>query len=96
MTSLLDNIVWHTLTGPQARFAAGEGDVRRYASGFSPIVGFANPDRPDFGSLERCCEPGEHFYCERWSGTAPPPMPIRLKANPARDPSDVTEDTDGS
>lgn len=72
MTSLLDNIVWHTLTGPQARFAAGEGDVRRYASGFSPIVGFANPDRPDFGSLERCCEPGEHFYCERWSGTAPP------------------------
>ena len=72
MSSLLDNIVWHTLTGPQARFAAGEGDVRRYASGFSPIVGFADPDRPEFGALERCCEPGEHFYCERWSGTAPP------------------------
>lgn len=72
MTSLLDNIVWHTLTGPQARFAAGEGDVRRYAIGFSPIAGFADPDQPDFDALQRCCEPGEHLYCERWSGTAPP------------------------
>ena len=72
LISLLDNIVWHTLTGPQARFAAGDGDVRRYASGFSPIVGFADPERPDFDALARCCVPGERFYCERWSGTAPP------------------------
>ena len=40
MTPLLDNIAWHTLTGPHARFAAGTGGARRYAPGFSPIVGF--------------------------------------------------------
>ena len=71
MEHLLDNITWHTLAGPHAKFAAGEGNVRRYAKGFSPIVGFADPDRPDLAALLRFCEPGEHFYCERWSGTPP-------------------------
>src|SRR5437763_1237068 len=33
MEQLLDNIAWHTLTGPHAKFAAGSGAVRRYASG---------------------------------------------------------------
>ena len=70
-TALLANITWHTLTGPHARFAAGEGPVRRYASGFSPIIGCAEPQRPDFETLARYCEPGEHFYCESWTGTAP-------------------------
>ena len=37
---LLDNIMWNCLSGPHAKFAAGEGPVRRYAPGFSPIVGF--------------------------------------------------------
>jgi len=71
METLLDNITWHTLSGPQARFATGAEDVRRYAPGFSPIVGFANPQRPNLEVLSRFCEPGEHFYCENWSGAAP-------------------------
>jgi ribosomal protein S18 acetylase RimI-like enzyme len=68
---LLDNIVWHTLTGPHARFASGTDVARRYARGFSPIVGFRDGDRPDFAALAPYCEPGEHFYCDGWTGQPP-------------------------
>jgi hypothetical protein len=69
--ALLDNITWHTLTGPHAQHAVGRNNARRYARGFSPIVGFADAERPDFASLTPFCEAGEHFYCDGWSGTAP-------------------------
>ena len=68
---LLDNIVWHALAGPHARFAVGNDAARRYAPGFSPIVGFADAARPDFTALATYCEPGQHFYCGAWSGPAP-------------------------
>ena len=68
MTHLLDNIVWHALSGPQAKFSAGNDEARRYAHGFSPIVGFANQTEPNFAALAAFCEPGEHFYCVGWSG----------------------------
>jgi ribosomal protein S18 acetylase RimI-like enzyme len=71
MKHLLDNITWHTLAGPHAKYAAGAEDVRRYAQGFSPILGFADPGRPNFATLARFCEPGEHFYSEGWSGATP-------------------------
>jgi ribosomal protein S18 acetylase RimI-like enzyme len=71
MKHLLDNITWQTLTGPHAKYAAGADGARRYAAGFSPIVGFADAEHPDFAALARCCEPGEHFYCDGWSGAAP-------------------------
>lgn len=71
MSHLLDNIFWHALTGPQACFAAGAGDARRYAPGFSPILAFADAEQPDFSALLPFCEPGEHFYCGGWSGAAP-------------------------
>lgn len=69
--ALFDNIMWHCLTGPHARFSAGGDRARRYARGFSPIVGFADKARPDLDSLRAHCEPGEHFYCDGWSGAAP-------------------------
>ena len=72
MKHLLDNIVWNALSGPQARFAAGTDDAKRYAAGFSPIVGFADPQRPNFAGLRRHCADGEHFYCDGWTGAAPP------------------------
>ena len=72
MTALLDNIVWHSLVGPQARFACGSGGARRYARGFSPIVGFSTPDDPDFDALAPHCTRDEHFYCDGWSGTPSP------------------------
>ena len=68
---LLDNIMWNCLSGPHAKFAAGAGAVRRYAPGFSPIVGCEDPDNPDFDTLEKYCEPGEGFYFDVWSGTPP-------------------------
>lgn len=72
MTSPLDNIMWSCLSGPHAKFAAGEGSVRRYAPGFSPIVGFEHPHDPDFRTLEKYCEPGDLFYTDIWNGPAPP------------------------
>lgn len=71
MKHLLDNIVWHTLTGPHAKFSAGTERARRYASGFSPILGFANPAEPDFASLLPFCTHGEHYYCDAWFGDPP-------------------------
>jgi len=70
-SALLDRIFWHVLTGPHARFAAGESEARRYARGFSPILAFADVNRPDFAALAPYCDAGEHFYCEGWSGKAP-------------------------
>jgi GNAT superfamily N-acetyltransferase len=68
---LLDNIMWNSLAGAHAKFAVGAAGARRYAKGFSPIVGFRNPEQPDFVALEPFCEPGEQFYCDLWSGAAP-------------------------
>jgi ribosomal protein S18 acetylase RimI-like enzyme len=68
---LLDNIMWNCLAGPQARFASGEGPVRRYSRGFSAILGCEDPQHPDFAALEGICAPGEEFYIDIWSGPAP-------------------------
>jgi len=71
MKHLLDNIVWHALSGPQLRFSAGAGDAKRYAAGFSPIVGFADQAKPNFEALRPHCAAGEHFYCDGWTGAPP-------------------------
>jgi len=71
MKALLDNIMWNCLSGPHARFAAGAGDVRRYAPGFSPIIGCREAEKPDFAALANFCNPGESFYVDVWSGNAP-------------------------
>jgi GNAT superfamily N-acetyltransferase len=71
MNQLLDNITWFTLTGPHAVYASGTGNVRRYAAGFSPIVGFADPVHPDFDTLAACCELDEQLYCPQWKGVTP-------------------------
>lgn len=70
--SLFDNIVWHSLTGPQSACAEGTATARRYARGFSPIVAFPDARRPDFAALAPYCDPDEHVYCAGWAG----PMPL--------------------
>ena len=80
MKHLLDNIVWHALTGPQARFSAGGDDARRFARGFSPILGFADQAHPNFAALTAFCETGEHFYTDGWSGAAPGGWRIEVEA----------------
>lgn len=93
----LDNIMWAALSGPHAKFAAGGPTARRYASGFSPIVGFADPQRPDFAALAPHCAAGEHFYCDGWTGPAPAGWHVELESTmfkmvwqgqaPAHDPA---------
>jgi ribosomal protein S18 acetylase RimI-like enzyme len=68
---LLDNVLWHALTGAQACYAAGANGARRYARGFSPLAGFANTEHPDLKSLAPFFDPEEHFYCDGWGGRAP-------------------------
>lgn len=76
--ALLDNLFWHALVGPQARFAAGEGEVRRFTAGFSPIIAFADPARPRLDALLPWCAAGEQFYCDGWAG--PPPAGWQVDA----------------
>ena len=71
MNQLLDNITWFTLTGPHACYASGTNDARRYAAGFSPIIGFADAKHPDFDSLAAFCQPDEQLYCPQWQGKVP-------------------------
>ncbi|HEY6124558.1 MAG TPA: GNAT family N-acetyltransferase [Steroidobacteraceae bacterium] len=97
MTQLLDNIMWNCLSGPHAKFATGSGAVRRYAPGFSPIVGCEDPQQPDFDTLQKYCEPGDSFYFDIWSGPAPAGWHIDKEAHmfkmvweapmPAEDPA---------
>jgi GNAT superfamily N-acetyltransferase len=79
-TALLDNIFWHCLSGPQARFSAGTDTARRYAKGFSPILGFATPQAPDFAAIAPFCDADEHFYTDGWTGAAPAGWRIDLEA----------------
>jgi ribosomal protein S18 acetylase RimI-like enzyme len=76
LLALLDNVVWHSLSGPQAGLAAGNERVRRYAPGYSPLIGAVDPAAPDLNALGAFCRPGEQFYLSGWSGS--PPRPWRL------------------
>ena len=76
---ILDDIFWRALSGEQARFATGAGSARRYAPGFSPILGFEDREQPDFGALAPYCQPGERFYVDTWSGPAPPGWDIAIE-----------------
>src|SRR5258706_7520792 len=69
--ALLENIMWHALAGKQAPLAVGARGARRYARGWSPIVGFERPQRQDLEALRPFCVAGEQFYCDIWSGRAP-------------------------
>lgn len=75
MAGLLDNIIWHALSGPQGKFSTGTERARRFAPGFSPILGFADVAQPAFDDLLPFCSPDEHFYCGDWAG----PMPAGWK-----------------
>ncbi|MGH8806548.1 MAG: GNAT family N-acetyltransferase [Noviherbaspirillum sp.] len=71
MKPILDNIVWHTLSGPHARYTTGTDEARRYAPGFPPMIGFSDIDNPNFHALAPYVQPGEHLYCDGWAGVAP-------------------------
>ena len=78
---LLGNVFWHALTGEQAQIAEGEGAARRYARGFSPILGFADQRDPDFAALVPFCDIGERAYVQGWAGDAPDAWQIDVDAS---------------
>ena len=71
MSFLLDNIFWHALSGPHARFSEGTATAKRFARGFSPILGFASPQAPDLAAIAPFCGADEHFYTDGWNGPVP-------------------------
>lgn len=77
----LDNVFWHALSGPQAHLSAGTATARRFARGFTPLLGFAAPRDPDFAALAPFCEAGEQFYCADWTGAAPSGWRVDLEAS---------------
>lgn len=76
----LDNIFWHALNGAHRQWSDGTASVRRYTQGFSPIIAFADPLRPDLAALAPWCASGEHFYCDGWSGAAPPGWRVEVES----------------
>lgn len=68
---LLANVAWHSLVGAQAHLAVGGAQARRYAPGYSAIMGFADPLQADFSALQAHCAVGERVYCTGVTG--PPP-----------------------
>ena len=71
MLQVLDNIVWEAISGTHRHFSAICDLARRYAPGFSPIVGFQDRSKPGFDVLAEVCSDGESFYTEGWTGSAP-------------------------
>ena len=51
MSHLLDNAIWHALTGPQARFASGHGLARHYDPEVSPFCAVAEASAAAFVDL---------------------------------------------
>ena len=80
MTNILDNIVWHTLSGPHARFAQGGDTARRYDAGFPAFVAFADKENPDFAALAPFVQTGEQLYYDGWQGAVPPGWRVEAEA----------------
>lgn len=79
-TELLSNIVWHSLSGPQTPLSAGTDHIRRYARGYSQLIGARDPTAPDFDALAPFCTADEHFYVVGWDGLAPSGWQIDIDA----------------
>lgn len=69
--SKLPNLTWHSLSGAHRKFTIGTETARRYATGFSPILAFANCIEPDFDAIADYCDPENQFYCGGWRGKTP-------------------------
>jgi GNAT superfamily N-acetyltransferase len=77
--NILDNILWHALSGPQSAMSTGDDRARRFSRGYPAIAAFPDPERPDFAALADLFEPDEPFYTSGWSG--PPPDGWRIEVD---------------
>lgn len=77
---LLDNLFWHTFTGPHAHLVAGTDRAKRYQRGLSPMLGFPDQAHPDFTGLEAFFDPGERVYTDGWSGAVPEGWQLEMES----------------
>lgn len=69
----LDNPVWHALTGPHARLAAGDGGARRYQPDVAPFAALPdNPDAAAWHALARLVGPAGIAVVFRPAAAEPP------------------------
>lgn len=76
----LSNIVWHSLDGSQSHLSAGSGRIRRFAPGFSQLIGAREREAPAFDDLVPYCAPDERFYVLGWLGAPPPGWRVDVDA----------------
>jgi ribosomal protein S18 acetylase RimI-like enzyme len=79
--SVLDNPVWHALTGPQATVAEGDGRARRFqrdVSVFGAIPDDAIPG--DWDALRELVGAGGHVFLARAEIDAPPGWTVLFRA----------------
>lgn len=51
MHDILDRPIWHAMTGPQARFTLGSGDVLRFQPAFAPFADMASLSGDNLAAL---------------------------------------------
>lgn len=75
----LENIVWRAFTGSHAHLSIGTDRIRRYARGYSPLIGFADAREADFAALAPHCGKAERFYTAEWRGPEPAGWSIEVE-----------------
>ena len=76
----LGNILWRAFSGSHAHLTSGTERIRRYARGYTPLIGYADPSEPDFAALAPYCDVGERFYCAYWRGPAPEGWAVEVES----------------
>lgn len=77
---LLSNIVWHSLNGTQSHLAVGSDRIRRFAPGFSQLIGARDLSHPPLPDLESLCSTDERFYVLGWRGAVPSGWQVDVEA----------------
>jgi ribosomal protein S18 acetylase RimI-like enzyme len=79
--SVLDNPVWHALTGPQATVAEGDGRARRFLRDVSVFGALPDDAVPaDWDALRDLVGPGGHVFLARAALAPPPDWTVRFLA----------------
>ena len=85
MPALLDNIMWNCLSGPHAPLRIGRGQRAPLCAGLLGHSRVRSSPAPDFATLSNYCQPGEHFYCDQWTGAAARGLADRARGDDAQD-----------
>lgn len=74
-------MMWRAFSTSQAHLSRGTDRIRRFAPGYSPLIAYEDPTRPDFAAIAPFCAPGERFYCAEWTGPEPEGWKIEVDAS---------------